>query len=190
MNLTLTVGPVKEPVTIDELRDHLRIDDEVDDAVLVALNNACRTQCEELLGRALITQTWAYKLDTLPPVIRLPRPPLQSISTIVYTDDAGDPQTLAASLYRVDTSEPGRITPAYGESWPTVLPVTSAITVTFVAGYGDDPADVPESIRAWIKLYVAHLFENREPAVVGTVAAKVPDTLDALMAPHRFRWHP
>ena len=76
------------------------------------------------------------------------------MTSIQYVDDAGDTQTLSTSLYQVDTkSQPGRIIPAYGESWPTVRSDTlNAVTVNFVAGYGDDPEDVPAGLRHAVKL--------------------------------------
>jgi len=53
--------------------------------------------------------------------------------------------------------------------------------VDFVAGYEDG---IPETVRAAIKLLVAHLFENRDPYVVGATVSEVPFTLRALLDPY------
>src|SRR4030067_860491 len=84
---------------------------------------------------ALITQTWELYLDAFPAwEIRVPKPTLQSITSIVYTDTDGILQTLAGSMYLVDNkSEPGRITPAFGEVWPVTRAQINAVIVRFVA---------------------------------------------------------
>lgn len=188
-NLTLAAGPVNEPLTVMEIREHLRIDSWFEDAVLLSFRHAARHYAEDILGRALITQSWTLKLDAFPPVIRLPRPPLQSVTSVAYTDTNGDPQTLNPSLYSVHTGdEPGFIVPAFGESWPATRNHPNVVTVTFVAGYGDDATDIPESIRAGLKLFIAHLYEFREPVIAGTIAVSVPMSVDALWAPYRHRF--
>ena len=121
----------------------------------------------------------------------MPRPPLQSVTSITYVDDAGDTQTLSSSLYQVDTkSQPGRIIPAYGESWPTVRSNTlNAVTVNFVAGYGDDPEDVPAGLRHAVKFLCGHWFEQRETVVIGNgiTIETVPMAVDALLGMHSMK---
>ena len=187
-----TVDPVAEPVLLEELRDHIRHEDtEVDLAYLHAVINAARTAVEEQLGRALITQTWRLTLDRFPCVVRLPRPPLQSVTSIQYVDTDGATQVLSSALYRVDTnSEPARIEPAYGESWPSTRGVIGAVTVTFVAGYGDVGAAVPELIRHWIKVLAGTMYEHREEVITGTIAIPVGFVPDAALGAYKFIWHP
>jgi hypothetical protein len=74
--------------------------------------------------------------------IFLPFPPLVSVDSIKYVDDAtGTQTTLAASEYSVDAvSEPARITPAYGKSWPATRNQAGAVEVTFTAGYATQVA--------------------------------------------------
>jgi uncharacterized phiE125 gp8 family phage protein len=81
---------------------------------------------------------------------------------IKYLDTNGAEQTLSSSIYRVDAStEPGRITVAYLQSWPDIRYVTNTITVTYNAGYGTAAA-VPDEIKAAIKHIVGHFYEHRE----------------------------
>jgi uncharacterized phiE125 gp8 family phage protein len=121
-----------------------------------------REYAEGFMRRALITQTWDLTLDWLPPVIELPKTPLQSVTSLKYLDASGALVTLDPSLYRVDVaSKPGRITPAYGTSWPTVHPVTGAVVIRFVAGYGAASA-VPERIKQGMKLHIAGGWDNCE----------------------------
>ena len=75
------------------------------------------------LGRALVTQTWELVINTFPThEIKMPLPPLQSVTSVKYDDGEGVEQTLSTSLYTVDTaSEPGWIVPPIGTGWPTSI---------------------------------------------------------------------
>lgn len=75
-------------------------------------------------------------IGTLGQPLRMPNPPLMAIDAIVYTDTSGAQQTLAASEYQVSKfSEPARLLPAYGKSWPALRPVLDAVQIQFRAGY-------------------------------------------------------
>jgi len=183
--LRLSVGPTVEPVTLAEMKAFLRVDSHDDDDLIEdALIPAARRYAEEVLTwRTFINTTWILTLDSFPPVIEVPRPPLSSVTSIAYTDTSGDAQTFAAASYQVDTSsEPGRIQPAYGEVWPSVRSELNAVRVTFVAGYGAAASNVPEGIKMGIRQLVAHWYEAREPVVVGTTVGQIPIHVEAIFA--------
>lgn len=181
----LTTAPTVEPVTVDQLRMHSRISFADEDSVLAAYIKAAREMVETDLMRALCTQTWTLKLDQFPcDLIELRRCPAVSVTSITYTDTAGASQTLAADQYVVDTnSEPGRITPAYGASWPSTYAQANVVTVVFTAGYGGQ-ADVPERAKQAIRMLAAHWAINRE--AIGSVGDNVPLGYDSLI--DRLRW--
>lgn len=186
--LTTVTPPAAEPVSTADAKSHLRVDISDDDTLIDAMVEECREQAEDFLGRALVTQTLSLQLDGFPQVIQVPRPPLQSVSSITYIDSDGATQTLDSSKYRVDTkSEPGRITPAFGEVWPSTRFVTGAVTVQFVAGYGA-AADVPKRFKRAILLAVGHLYENREDTIIGTSAIELPQNSRWLLWPKRVKW--
>lgn len=136
----------------------------IEDTLLSALIVSARDYAEGFQGRAYITQTWELALDEWPDIIKLPKPPLQTVDSIEYYDTAGALNLLAPAAYQVDIRgyQP-RISPVYGGSWPTtVLQPLAGIVVTFTAGYGDLASDVPERIRTAIKMLAGHLYEHRE----------------------------
>lgn len=160
--LTLVTPPVAEPVTLEEAKLHLRLDQDAEDTLLSAMIVAAREYVEMYTRRQLVTATWELSLDTWVDVIRPPKPPLLGVNAITYLDEAEMEQTLAANTYRVDTTlEPGRIVRASGASWPAVAPVPGAIRIAYDAGYGTASA-VPETFRQAILLSVADLYEHRE----------------------------
>jgi len=183
MILKQTVAPAAEPVTLTEAKSHLRVDISDDDTLIEGLITAARDMIEKMARRALITQTWRYSLDGWPggDEIRLPRPPLQSVASIVYKESDGTSNSWDTAAYIVDSdSEPGRVVLAYGESWPSVTLYPAApIQITFVAGYGDAD-DVPETWKQAIKLLVAHWYENRE-AIQMEKMGEIPFAVESLV---------
>lgn len=171
MNSVIITPPTAEPVPLNVVKQHLRLDDDftADDALLAGLLQAAREETENYLNRALITRTLDVKLDGFPDwELRLPMAPLQGVTYIRYADTAGDTQTLATSEYLVDTaSQPGRLTPGYGKSWPSTREIINAVTLRITAGYGDDWNSVPQPIRQAMLMMIAHWYENRESVAVG-----------------------
>lgn len=194
MTLKLITAPATEPVTSSEAKSHLRVDTTADDTLIGTLITAARQHVENHLRRALITQTWELVMDAFPAgdVIRLPRPPLVSVTSIKYTDVAGNESTLSSAAYVVDTdSTKGRVVLKSGESWPSdTLAAANGVRVRYVAGYGSAAA-VPNPIRQAILLLIGTLYENRESVLVaqGVTVAQLPFGVEALLMPYRiFGW--
>lgn len=160
MALVLTTAPSIEPVTLSEIKTHLHIDVDDHDTELNNLITQARVHVENVTGRALNTQTWKLILDGFKTEIKVPRPPLQSVSSITYQDTSDATQTLDASNYSVDSdSEPGRIKESPTGNYPSTYDDLNVVTVTFIAGYGDAVSDVPETFKQAIKLYVERMFD-------------------------------
>lgn len=99
--------------------------------------------------------------------IELPMPKLQSVEYVKYKDPVtGAMITLDPSQYILDaTASHGVIAPAYGVYWPDAMSVLNAVSIGFTCGYGD-PAAVPDGIKAWMKIWIATLYENRESVAI------------------------
>ena len=189
MSLTLVTGPTKEPLTIQQAKDHLRLDHDEDDGLLQDMIKAARVWVENQTKRAILTQTWDYTIDdNWPwkfggPRITLPLNPVESVTSIKYVDvDGTSPQpTLAATQYTVAARTHGSyIVPAYNVDWPTVRGVPDAITVRFVAG----ESSCPKPLERAIALLTTHLYENRELVDKGE-RLDIPYTLEAMISPYR-----
>ena len=169
MALTETTAPSVEPVTLTEVKDHILLTTTDHDTWLTTALTTARKYLFGLngvVGRTLITTTYTLTLDGFPfsGVIYLPRPPVQSVTSIIYDDTDGDPVTWSSSLYLLDSkSFPGRITPAYNEDWPSTRPQNNNVRVLFKAGYGDAASDVAEDDKVQIMFLIAQWFRHREP---------------------------
>jgi uncharacterized phiE125 gp8 family phage protein len=185
MPYSLSAAAASEPVTLDDLKEHLRITGNDDDLYLAGILSAARALVETRTRRQLFTATWLLKMDSFADcrhcdgwTIRLEKVPVASISSIVYTDTGGTSTTLSASLYTLDSSsEPARITPAYNQVWPSTRCMMNAVTITFVAGAA--AASVPTEAKHLIKLIAATMNENRE-ADIGSM--QWPPAVEALFA--------
>lgn len=136
-----------------------------DDTYISALITTAREICEEYQGRSYITRTYELTLDAFPcDYIDLPMPPAIAISSITYTDSDGTVNTWSASEYQLDaTGFVGRLSPAYGYSWPTAtLRELAGVKITYTAGYGATAASVPGRAKHAIMMLVGELYENRE----------------------------
>lgn len=200
MIYTLATAPTVEPVTLAEAKTHARVDTSDDDTYISNLIQIARQYVEQITNRALITQTWDWYLDGFPfssyDALIVPKPPLQSVTHIKYTDSIdGTLQTWSSASYDVDTdSRQGRIYPVYQGDWPTdVRDHPKAVIIRFVAGYADSGAspidladNVPVEIKQAILLLVGHLYENREATSQNLNITDVPMGFDALLASHRI----
>ena len=186
MGLSLVTGPTTEPVTLEEVKAHLRVAIADDDGLIAGYILAARRYAEGYTRRAFCTQTWDYTVDRCWPWenvwgyvrkrITLPLPPLQVVSSVSYVDIDGATQTLDSSQYVVKTDETsGYIEEAYNVTWPDVRYVASAVTVRFVAGW----AQVPDEIRMAIMLHVEILYDRNPQDLNLLMSAR-----DALLAPY------
>jgi uncharacterized phiE125 gp8 family phage protein len=142
------VEPSVEPITLNELKDRLRIASCDFDSEILDLLKAARRQVEHDAHIRLITQTVELSLDVFPlgDTIELRQLPVQSVTSVKYINDFDQTEsTFSAALYNVDLlTKPARITLLEDEDWEDTEPQwPAAVKVRFVAGYGDTSASVP-----------------------------------------------
>lgn len=173
-----------EPITLAEVRQHLRLPEDVtEDDLLLGLVKTARVYCENYTRRALAEQTletYQNRFSGADPIV-LPCPPLLSVVEIGFTDSTGQETILSSSDYVVDADcEPGRVLPAYGTTWPVFTPYpATSVRIRFVAGN----AAIPEPIHQALLLLIGHWYENRE--ATGTAKDQTAFSVHALLAPYR-----
>ncbi|HUU35192.1 MAG TPA: head-tail connector protein [Vicinamibacterales bacterium] len=186
MEITLSVAPTVEPVSVVEAKEHLRVDGGDEDDYIGALITAAREWAETFTRRQFLQATYILHLDSFPGQIVLPRPPLISVTTVEYVDTAGTTREFSSANYdQLKDTLPGRIVLGYGQSWPSTRAHAQAVIVTYKAGYGTAASDVPMPIRHAVKMLAAHWFENREQTIVGISISRVPVAAEALLWPYR-----
>ena len=183
----LKVGPLTEPVTADELRDHLRETSAgLSDGQADALITEARAWFEMKTGQALIEQTWTLTLDTWPigdtawwsgvkqgsinemngaavVDIALPIGPVLDVPSIKTYDEASTETVVTVQdVFHVDTtSVPARLALKSGQSWPAATRMVNAVVIEYTAGYGADATYVPDLIKRAIKQIAGGLYSHR-----------------------------
>lgn len=184
MPFTVYAAPDTEVVSLDEAKEQCRVVGTEEEGLLSGYILAARNYCESICGSAFVTQTLDAYFDSFG-WLTLPSYPVQSITSITYRDSLGVSQTVSASNYYFSKSRPSYIVPVNGVAWPNTQLRPDAVTVRFVAGYGDLSSDTPEAIRHAMLMMIAHWFENRE-SVTNVAALEVPLSTQALLAPYRI----
>lgn len=160
--LSLITGPTTLPVTLGEAKAWLRGLPKNEDALATMLVGAATELCEDHVGRQFVTATWRATFTRFPWWgWRIPKPPLQAVTSIKYYDGENSLQTLDPETYLVDTSrDPGVVSLATGYYWPMTYLRPDAVQVTFTAGYGG-ATEVPAGIKTAILRCVAWWSERR-----------------------------
>jgi uncharacterized phiE125 gp8 family phage protein len=175
-------GPAVEPITLDEMKAYLRVDEDdlAQDDLIAGLVRAARLMVEAASRRILIEQRWRVVLDRWPAggSILLPLAPLIAVDGIKVTDAAGNAFDIPASAFAADTlSDPPRIAVAGG---PEPGKPRNGISVELRAGFGAAPEAVPATLKLAIRILVAHWFENRGDVIGEQI---LPPEALALVAP-------
>jgi uncharacterized phiE125 gp8 family phage protein len=187
MALKLITPAIELAVSLAEAKAHLKVDIADDDTLITAFIIAATELAEQATGRAIMPQTWELTLDAFPDAFELTRVPAVSITSLKYFDTTSTQQTLGSALYTLDNTDDfgsAFVVPVYSGVWPDTRAQINAVALRYVAGYAA-AANVPDSIKAWIKLQVGAMYENR--AAEGAVQTYALGFADRLL--DRYKVH-
>lgn len=188
-----TVPPQALPVSLAEVRAHVRLTDDdgtEEDALLMGYLRSAVEYAEAYTGLALITQTIEQRFSAFGAEMVLRRRPVQAVLEIEYQDAEDGAQTLSASVYRVAGMLSDKVAAVvrlgHSQSWPTVYGDAEAIRITYRAGFGDSHNEVPERIRQAIMMLAGYWMNQRESALIDPIIVEVPFGIHALLR----EWRP
>lgn len=171
MSLNGSIRATSTPTIPDSLlatvKGQLRYTATNQDKEIYGLIRDALSIAERYTGRAVFNTTYVYTFRDFPSVsqIKLPRVPIQSVTSITYTDTAGASQTWAASNYSVTTNslDEAIIELDDDSDYPDVKEdIPEGVTITYVAGYGTKESDLPQWLRRGVVMIAAHLFNVRD----------------------------
>lgn len=148
-------APDDPVVSLAAVKRHLRVDFDDDNLVLEALRDAATDHLDGwggILGRALVRQTWRQDFGGFHACekLRLPLVPVMSVDSVKYYDGDNEQQDLADSVWQILTDALGPyLALKPDQTWPSTYSRADAVSVTFVAGYGDGE-DVPHALQVAI----------------------------------------
>lgn len=173
MKLIQSIAPTESSVTLEEMKNFLRVLHTNDDAMISSMITQAQQSAELIMNRQIMPATFELYFDAMPSEIVLPRPPFLELVSFE-----------SATEYELDDKS----TPAvlYPTTWGTISPAKNGVKVVYRAGW-DDASKVPESIKAWIKIQVSTYYENRETFVIGTIVSELPPShVDSLIERYRI----
>jgi len=176
--IQVVTPPTTEPLTLSEVKSHLRIDGNYDDALLNSCITSARMYFESQCEISIASQELLLALDSFDDIVYLPRGPVQSVEDISYSDSENDLDSMADWIEDL-VSNPARITPAFGQSWPATAEVVNAVQVSYTTGYST-PSMVPKLLKSGMLFYVAHLYENRSAVTDGDLK-EVPMAVESII---------
>jgi uncharacterized phiE125 gp8 family phage protein len=179
-----STAPSETVVNLTEAKAQMVVNHDTDDTLIGFLISAATRELQVLAGRQFVDATFKMYLDEFPPgdSIRIPRSPLDSVTSVTYVDGNGVTQTFSTDDYDVDTKgKRGSIRLADGSVWPTTKFTLNAVTIEFVAGYGAATV-VPDVHKQAILVVVSDLYENRGDGQDKIDAKTVRDTVERLIS--------
>jgi uncharacterized phiE125 gp8 family phage protein len=190
MQLALVTPPASALVTLAQAKMHLRVEHAVENDYitdLIATAEAMVTGRDGWTGKAGLSQTWRLTRRDFPSLsmLRLPLPPLVSVTHIKYYDGANALQTFSSANYAVMTGDtPGFIELLATIGWPTTYSRPDAVEIQFVCGF-TDAASAPPGIKQAVLIVLAALYAGRGD--MGAVV--IPHALRRLLGAHKC-WSP
>jgi uncharacterized phiE125 gp8 family phage protein len=195
-------GPAGLPVTLQELKDHLRITVSTEDTYLTRLLTVATAAVEQYLHRKFINQTLDLWLDfvseyrdgiaSMAPgfpsevarAIELPFAPFSSITHVKAYDLNDAATTLAYDTdYATDSTKDDfslcRVLLKYGRTWPCPLRSYLAVNVRYVVGYGAAAANIPEDVKQAVLVVAGLNYVQRGDCPQPTIGIKLEDALAA-----------
>ena len=170
-DITTTVVPTAEVVTLVEAKNYLRVDYNEDDDLIEALINTAQTRLEQYAGVAMTPRTLkvvAY-VDSF---IELPYVPTNIISKVEYWDNAtwvemqiGDYEILGETTKKI------YMTSIYQNEF----------RFTYTCGY----TTTPQTMKTALLKMVSDLYEYRESSVEATKPSANLMTAYELMKPFK-----
>lgn len=178
-------GYADSVLPLADAKAHLRVTGDSEDDLIEALTLASIEFVEKFCGLRLVeTAGLVWRAESLPfracDRVALGVYPVSSIESIAWADSAGDAVTGVVADFRIGAH--GTLLPAVGETWPS--DVGGAVEISFTAGFPD--GEVPSGLISAVKLFLGHLYMNREAVVNTGASGEVPLGVRTLCGPYRM----
>ena len=187
MTYATTAQPAAEPLSLADLKAHLRVDGSDEDGLLEGLIRTARDHLERTTALCLINRTMRLYADGWPETgpLELTRGPVVSVSGV--TAYAGDGSASAVSLAGHVLDGEARPARLWLAARPDAVRAVHGIEVDFIAGFGETANDVPDGLKRALMTHAALMYEFRAHVPLDMQPAAVPEGYDRLVAPYLIR---
>jgi len=185
-----TVTDASAPVYSDvvstaDLKAFLRVEHSEEDTLIEAMREAAILHIENITNLRIGDRAVSITYEDVYSKFEIPVGPVSATGfTLLYrTSASSSVQLVKDTDYYLDhLRKPAQVSLI---NVPNVYDY-SFYKLNVVATVGYTEATVPAAIVHAIKLLVAHMYELRQPEIVGTITTQVKLGLDALLNPYRI----
>ena len=176
--LEVITAPVTLPVTLDEVKEFLRITHTKEDSLLTALIQAVAESAEKYTNRLLSSGTYRLNVSGDSTCVELFASPVTSISSVEVYSQADEAFTPTTDFTYTPSNGYPVISLFNAPELVTGQPFTTRIT--YVAGY----SVTPPALKHGLLIHVSFLYENRgDVESIGSLAMP----LEAKLIYRQFR---
>ena len=177
---------------LQEIKDQLNINHDVQDSLLKFLGSSVTNAVEQHLNRTLVWTKYTFYLRDKKYRFKLSRPPLLTVDSVsVY--DGEQMQALAETDYEYDNKrEPGvlQIDETTDITQPESDDLNYGVSVTYEAGYAETKEAnqheaIPDNIKLWMMNVVGTFYLQRETIRVGSIVRDMRNELSVLIGNER-----
>jgi uncharacterized phiE125 gp8 family phage protein len=184
MSTKLIAPAIILPVELALVKQHLRLDEEdsTEDVLLTQFIRAAEGICEQYQGRTYSKKTYRNFSDYILESVKLPFPPLVSITDVKLKLLDGTELIVPLADYFVDDSSfLGRVILKDPSKYQGLQMEPAGYQISFVAGYDT----LPDNYVQALLLLTSHYYENREAMLVGTISKEMEFSVQALLSADR-----
>ncbi len=191
--LVKTSKPIQRAFDLSVVKEHLRVDQDVEDSLLSAYLDSAIEECASYAGRAINQQEFQWQADAWPcEGLIIPLAPIVSIVDVKYRDEAGTLQTMDEADWYFRRTPSGGVVETLSTFTRPLLATEPlpALLVNLIAGYDaddgssgtEDPElEMPAVIRQAVLLTVGHYYQNRESVQAGGQPVVLPRGAEFLL---------
>ena len=185
MNITVVHPPTSMPVSLTQVKQHLRIDNDAEDVVLTGMISSAIDYCEVTLRQNLIERTLRqdFSRKDCVPGIFLTGSPVREVVEMRGLSLSGQTVVIPSSDYTVSFHDGQAHICIKDIIAPAVI--AQGVSIDYLSGFGQTGAEIPGNISRAIMMLVAHWYEFRGASHRDEPAENLPSGIETLLAPHR-----
>lgn len=178
-------------LALADVKNHLRVTDTNDDALITALIDSALDWLEDYVGCSVTSRAWQVDAESFRVIEQFPRFPVTAITSLAYVDTSNALVTMDASEYRLT---PTGVYPAPGTYWPDTPPtywnglwpdpiensllvpgaVAPGCSIRCIVTAGYAPDEVPGRLVAGALRMIGTMYQNRETIMTPIAAVEMP----------------
>lgn len=186
VGINILSDELNEPLTLTEVKTHLKIDLSNEDTLLNNLIKSAREFVEEYCNISLTEKQIEVYYNNIGSEIILPRAPLMTLDHFYYYSDTYVETEVTSSLYKLitfNTFTESRILLKVGNVYPTYTSrfgIKLILTVGIPSTTEDIVYGVPEEMKTEMLNLIAFKYENRQSE------ADIPDEILSKLYKYRL----